>query len=141
MKIEVRKEALPKRALRLHRPKRFAWITVGQVRKEALPKRALRPKLEPRTAVCPVCRQKRSTAQTGIKTSDARNQYQGITQVRKEALPKRALRPRYLTTLAVVSVKLVRKEALPKRALRRFQSRFGWMNSFASEKKHCPNGH
>ena len=63
--------------------------------------------------------QKRSTAQTGIKTYTAR--VDGTTTwrtlVRKEALPKRALRPTIERSLNEL-IPFVRKEALPKRALR-----------------------
>ncbi len=62
--------------------------------------------------------QKRSTAQTGIKTGQQGGEGRGNSfVVRKEALPKRALRqivrPDHRCEFCEV-----RKEALPKRALR-----------------------
>ncbi len=69
MEHDVRKEALPKRALRLQQLIRLDPQNLQPlVRKEALPKRALRPTAIGAGQAEAQYGQKRSTAQTGIKT-------------------------------------------------------------------------
>ena len=137
------------------------------VRKEALPKRALRPIDTYKYAIEKLRGQKRGTAQTGITTNlgAVLRGVGGLVGSEKRHCPNGHYdRPRGRTGMIqsgmsekrhcpnghydtsewgrnAAFTKSVRKEALPKRALRPLIKFATQMAEEKSEKRHCPNGH
>jgi len=114
--VLVRKEALPKRALRLFQ-KAFQCFWFCCVRKEALPKRALRLNVTSCASGARRRGQKRGTAQTGITTPSQTIRQCHFHTVRQ----KRGTAQTGITTLRYCHC--------------------SGQSANLSEKRHCPNGH